>query len=138
MGKLKLKDLYFGCKNFDFNTGKLETRNLFGSTRVLESIAIFKTNKPTFVEMDDFTFCFGDLRRRVEYEFIVADMFKNNTEQKVDLFTMYAEPNKDYLMELVARVDEKDCERFLKACQLFRAETVRKLEKMLTDEGDGA
>lgn len=114
---MKLMDLYFGYKMVELN-GELSTKNLFGSMRVLHSIAMYRTNPNMDLLTDPFEFCFGDTRSRCEYEFQVCQWpcldDSNPTLTKVDVYTMYAKPNKDYLMSLVESVSINSCREFLK------------------------
>lgn len=119
---MKITDLYFGCKLYKFSDKRLGTYNLFGNSRVLYSIATYKVHgytpwnenlTPEEYKDSLFKFLFGDLWGHVEYEFMVAPMFDGEL-QKVDLFTMYAEPNKDYLLKLVESVSVDSCKEWLR------------------------
>lgn len=129
MKKTKLKDLYFGVVVYDFNwPGKdkqqLKTYNLFNSLRVLRSVAMWvvETNKSSkFAEEHDFLrWCFGDVRARAEWEFIVCPWGGLREEDrvvdtgiKVDTYRMYVEPNAKYLRELVDSVSVSSAKKFL-------------------------
>lgn len=114
-----IKDLYFGCLNFNFNTKRFEEHNLFGSMRVLHSIAIYKTrqedlenNEWHLGEFDPLSFCFGDLRGHVEYEMQVGQVFGDET-LKMSLWDLYVVPNADLLMDMVNSISIESCERWL-------------------------
>ena len=116
---MELTDLYFGCMNFDFNQKKMVKHNLFGSMRVLRSIAIYKTRQDELVndewyrgEFDPLHFCFGDLWGHVEYEMMVGGMFEDKLE-KMSLWDMYVVPNGDLLMDMVNKVSVESCEKWL-------------------------
>lgn len=116
---MELEDLYFGCLNYDFNTGKMEPFNLFRSMRVLHSIAIYKTHQEELAnqewfggEFDPLRFCFGDLDGHVEYEMAVGSLFKDEPE-KMSLWEMYVVPNEKLLMDMVDKVSVESCERWL-------------------------
>ena len=114
---MKLENLYFGIRRYNFNTKELEIDNLFASTRVLRSIAVYLSmdDKERSQIGDPLSFCFGDTRWRVQYEFLVREMFSDSDKwEKVDTWTMYVEPNAEYLMKLVNSVDKSDAERWLK------------------------
>lgn len=113
MKTLNLNDLYFGYKQFDPNTGKLCTHNLFGSIRVLTSVALYRTKGDKLQLDDPFSFIFGDARSRCQYEFVISPWVGLGEEQKVDIFSMYVEPNKKYLMSLVDQVSISSCRKFL-------------------------
>lgn len=115
-----IKDLYFGCMNYDLSSGKMVKHNLFSSMRVLHSIAIYKTKQEELEnqdwsrgEFDPLNFCFGDLWGHVEYEMQIGGLFQNKTE-KFSLWDMYVVPNADLLMEMVNSVSVKSCEKWLK------------------------
>ena len=115
---MDIKDLYFGCLNYDFNTKKMEPFNLFRSLRVLRSIAIYRTRKDELEkdtwlgEFDPLRFCFGDLWGHVEYEMAVGGLFDDEPE-KLSLWDLYVKPNAEYLMSLVDSVSVESCERWL-------------------------
>lgn len=117
---MNIKDLYFGCLNYDFNHNRMEKHNLFGSMRVLYSIAIYKTRQEELTnqewfggEFDPLRFCFGDLDGHVEYEMQVGGPFKEETE-KMSLWDMYVVPNEELLMKMVDSVSVESCQEWLK------------------------
>ena len=60
---MKLIDLKFPVKVWDFTTGKVNEVNLFSSTKVLSSIAVWRTmtdEERESVTTDQIAFCFGD------------------------------------------------------------------------------
>lgn len=117
--EIDIKDLYFGCMNYDFNRKEIVQYNLFGSMRVLRSIAIYRTRKDE-LENDDWyrdgfdplRFCFGDLDGHVEYEMQVGGAFEDETK-KMSLWDMYVVPNADLLLSMVNNVSIESCERWL-------------------------
>lgn len=129
MKKIKLEDLYFGVVLYEFSwSGKdkrqLKTYNLFNSLRVLRSVARWavETNKDSkFAKEHDFLrWCFGDTRARCEWEWLVApwggvsgDEKLKDVCKKVDVYTMYVEPNAKHLRELVDSVSVSSAKKFL-------------------------
>lgn len=129
MKKTKLEDLYFGIVLLDFNWlgrqgHQLKTYNLFGSLRVLRSVAMWvvETNKdPKFAKEHDFlSWCFMDVRARTEWEFVVCPWggLKDDDKvaevgEKVDTYRMYVIPNAKYLRELVNSVSVSSAKRYL-------------------------
>lgn len=129
MKKTKLKDLYFGVVLYEFSwSGKdkrqLKTYNLFDSLRVLRSVAywVVESHKyPKFAQTHDFLkWCFGDVRARAEWEFIVCPWGGLQEEDrvvdvgiKVDTYRMYVEPNAKHLRELVDSVSVSSAKKFL-------------------------
>lgn len=118
--EIDIKDLYFGCMNYDFNQKKMVKRNLFGSMRVLHSIAVYKIKQEELEDnawlesrFNPLRFCFGDLWGHVEYEMQVGGAFQEETE-KLSLWDMYVEPNGKLLMDMVNSVSIESCERWLK------------------------
>lgn len=119
--KLDLEKLYFGVKIIDFNTGEIKTINLFKIGRVATSVAIYVKRRGTKAwkeqveneHFDPLRFCFGDVWGRVEYEMIVTDMF-GKAEEKVDVYRMYVEPNRELLLDMVNRVTVSSARRYLK------------------------
>lgn len=125
--KIPLTSLYFGIRRYNFNNKELEINNLFASTRVLHSIAKYLTLDDKILEgVDPLSFCFGDTRGHVEYEFLALGMFSDKLEQ-VDTWTMYVVPNADYLMSLVNSVDKKDAKKWLEE---YDAEIKRQYDEL--------
>lgn len=124
---MKMEKLYFGVKVYDPNTNKLKTINLFGSQRIRQSVAILvkalNEPKPTandrFIKKnvrtpdDMLSFCFADTRGRVEYEMNVSEPFHSFPLTKVDVWTMYVEPNKDILLDMVGGVSLGSAKKWL-------------------------
>ena len=124
---MKLNDLYFGIKLRPMSWSnkedrrRLETYNLFDFSRIKESIAIYRTmDEARKKELTSpLHFCFGDVWSRCEFEFIVCPWPYGEGDTidgcgvKVDTYSLYVEPNADYLMSLVESVDENDCKKYL-------------------------
>lgn len=118
--KIKLTHLYFGYKNYEmsYNTREergIVTHNLFSSHRVLRSVA-------RWVLMSDeekkkhnaLSYCFADVRGRAEYEFVISPWVGEGDVQKVDIWTMYVEPNKELLLDLISRVTPASAKAYLR------------------------
>lgn len=117
--KIKLTDLYFGYKNYamSYTSGeerKVETYNLFGSTRVLRSVAMWVLMPEEEKKKHDLlSWCFIDVKGRAEYEFIMSPWVGGGEEQKVDIYQMYVEPNAKLLMEMINNVSINSAKRYL-------------------------
>lgn len=120
--KISIESLYFGIKLFsisyvgDAERQELKTYNLFGSSRVKSSVAMWVTEKVYHHEHDFLSFCFGDTRSRCEYEWLAAPSppGKDDKPEKVDVYTMYVEPNAKLLKDMVDRVSVSSAERYLR------------------------
>lgn len=118
--KIQLTDLYFGYKNYamSYTSGeerKIETHNLFDSIRVLRSVALWalmpeKEKK----EHDALSWCFMDVGGRAEYEFIMSPWVGGGEAQKVNIYQMYVEPNRELLLDLIARVTPNSARKYLR------------------------
>ena len=119
MKKQKLDDLYFGVCTVDFNSKKIRSWNLFDNLRIKWSVACYVTMSEQERKSltDPFRFCFGDVWGRVQYEMQVAEMFAKNENdwQKTDVYTLFCEPNKDYLMSLVDSVSVNSAKEYIRA-----------------------
>lgn len=67
---------------------------------------------------DPLFYCFGDVQGRVEWEWAVdainaRDM--NQSSQKVDVYSMYIKPNKDYLMILVNQIPITEAKKYIRS-----------------------
>lgn len=125
--KIKLTDLYFGYKNYEmsYSSGrerKIVTYNLFGSSRVLRSIALWVLMpEKERNDHDALSWCFSDVRCRSEYEFVMSPWAGGGEPEKVDIWTMYVEPNRELLLGLISRVTPNSARQYLrderKQCQ---------------------
>ena len=113
-----LEKAFFGIRRHNFNTNEFDAENLFGSIRVLRSIAMLRTQKyfkEKYTSVDDvISFCFGDTRGRVEYEMGLCPVFKDEECEKVDVYFMYVIPNKKLLYDMVMNFSIASCRRVLK------------------------
>lgn len=118
--KLKLTDLYFGYKLYEMSYAsgeerKIVTYNLFDSSRVLHSVAMWVLMPDEEKEKHDALFwCFGDTMSRSEYEFVMSPWGGGGEPQKVDIYQMYVEPNKELLLDLVSRVTKDSAKEYLR------------------------
>ena len=118
--KYKLTDLYFGYKNYEmsYTAGKerkIVTYNLFDSHRVLRSVARWVLMSDEDKKKHDaLSYCFSDVRGRAEYEFVISPWAGEGEAQKVDIWTMYVEPNKELLLDLISRVSPTSARAYLR------------------------
>lgn len=125
--KISLDKLYFGvvmpAMGYHSREDKrrLDIYNLFGSSRVMFSVARWVTMPKKEREKvgNPLTFLFGDVWGRVEYEFIVCpwpyaeEDTIDNSGVKVDIYQMYVKPNAEYLLSLVDKVSVSSAKRYL-------------------------
>ena len=122
---MKIEDLYFGILLPDFNHRDLQPANLFASTRIRWSIARYiegiNDKKHPLGDMmgsdfDPLHFCFGDTQHRTEYEVLTKFWPPSDDDPlvKIDVYTAYVEPNRDYLMNLVNQISLEEAKRYLK------------------------
>lgn len=126
---MDINDLYFGVMVSKLSWNSYEERcelekiNLFQSSRVMRSVAMYVTMSEEERQdaiRDPLQWCFGDTRWRTEYEFIVCpwpykdDDTIDKVGKKMDTYSMYVEPNRDYLMSLVNSVSVASAKRWLK------------------------
>ena len=124
---IDIEHLYFGITLFDFNSRSFKHANLFGSIRVLSSIAsyvLMTQKRRQELKLDDtsdtsrlLSYLFGDTRGRVQYEFVCSDFPpspdpERRCEEKLDTYFLYVLPNADYLLDLVSRVSKSSARRW--------------------------
>ena len=63
---------------------------------------------------DALSWCFADVRGRAEYEFIMSPWVGGGEEQKVDIYQMYVEPNRELLLDLISRVTPNSAQTYLR------------------------
>lgn len=127
---MKIDELYFGIKLFPLSYGsegqrkELKTYNLFDFSRIKWAVARYITmsEEERKTLSSPLYFCFGDVWSRAEFEFIVntwpySDDEKVSEGIKVDIWTMYIEPNKDYLTSLLDSVDKTSAQEYLDSCK---------------------
>lgn len=118
--KIKITDLYFGYRNYAMsysskNGRQVETSNLFGSARVLRSVALWVLMPEEEKRRHDaLSWCFMDVRGRAEYEFMMSPWVGSGEEQKVDIWTMYVVPNGELLVDLISRVTPTSARAYLR------------------------
>lgn len=124
MKKTKLNNLYFGIRLFSLSYNnkserKLETYNLFDFARVKWSVATYvlmSKNEKQAMLSSPLHFCFGDMWGRCEYEMLVRPMVSEEKDElKTDIFQMYVEPNKEFLMRMVESISKNSAREYLKA-----------------------
>lgn len=114
MKKTRLNDLYFGVVSFDFPTNELKTWNLFDLVDIKWSVAKYilmpEEDKKQF---NPLIFCFGDVWRRAEYEYIINNIVVENNPIKIDIYDLYVRPNKDILLKMINNVSKSSAKEFL-------------------------
>lgn len=125
--KMKLDDLYFGIVLHPLSYGyedekdRLVTYNLFGTARIKWAVARYITMKDEERKKinDPLSFCFSDVWGRTEYEFIMCPWPYGDGDKveavgkKVDIYTMYVEPNAELLMDIVNRVTISSAKKYI-------------------------
>lgn len=113
--RININDLYFGIVMWDPNLGIFREYNLFDSMRVLRSLAIYKIHPELYTQFSDILFAiYGDTAGRVQYEFDIRDIFGKEEPVKMDVYRMFVEPNRDYLLSLVDSVTVASARKWLK------------------------
>lgn len=114
--KKNINDLKFyvsRCKDIwsDKDKPEIESFNLFDVPRVKLSVAHYVVRKERGEDVENPLFaCFNDVWSRVQFEYIIVpfpfreDYDIDKVGKKVDIYTMYVEPNKDLLMDMVNSV----------------------------------
>lgn len=129
-GRTKIEDLYFGVVLCAPNGG-FETANLFDLGGVRLSVAAYKL--APLATTDPLLACFSGVWSRCEYEMVLTDFptpYVDNTDdkdkmerfikwyntnaRKFDLYRLYVEPNREYLLSLVDSVSEASARNYLK------------------------
>lgn len=107
---MKLSNLYFGIKYKSLVNNELKACNLFELPMVKKSVAYYvlmdETERKKHI-LDPAFFCFGDLQGRTEWEFEVDG-------KRTNVYEMYIEPNRDYLIGLVDSVSQFEAKKYLK------------------------
>ena len=114
---IKLEDAFFGYTIINPNSKKIELEplNLFKNLRVKYSVAFYKVykNKMESLTNDPLRFCFGDVKRRTEYEFLISSHL-NDKRELFDVYDLYVEPNKELLMSIIDNISVESCNDYLK------------------------
>ena len=139
--KINIYDLYFGVMIMPMSYSsekdrlRLEMCNLFHLSKVMYSVALWVVMKPEEkakrkTDRDKLMWLFGDVWARTEYEFIVSPWPYNDGDkvedigQKVDVFSMYVEPNADILLDMVDRVSVTSARRYLREWRKNRKQNI--------------
>ena len=125
-----LNDLYFGVMmrkmSFmsEYERSSLEQVNLFNIPRVKWSVARYVVMTPEErkeLVRDPLSWCFMETWGKCEFEFIVCPWPYRDGEtveecgNKVDVFTMYVQPNAKLLMDMVNNVSVESAKQYLKS-----------------------
>ena len=127
----KLEEAYFGIKLWDSNTHQLKTANIFDILPVRESVAAYKVRKPE--THDWLMYCFNSVWSRCQYEFLVDGWVDEGHKDKVDVYSMYIEPNKKVLKEIIDNITITSCKKCLTEARKRRKE-IKKYWKDYTKE----
>lgn len=115
-------------------------RNLFGSLRVLGSVALWRTMTPgRRAEISNpLMFLFGDTWSRVQWEMNIGPAFCDDLDKyhKTDVYTMYVMPNEKYLLEYVDTITLNSCREYLKKERARRRENQKVLKELFTEEAE--
>ena len=122
MKKIKLEEAYFGVSTLTFNGKELRYWNLFENLRVKWSVARYvamSKKEREQIWVSPIHFCFGDVWRRCEYEWIVNRWPCDENDKvcegkKVDVFDVYVLPNEKHLMEIVNSITKSSAKKYLK------------------------
>lgn len=125
----KLTDLEYDICLWDWDSHKIKNYNLFTSARVLRSVALYRLgefDKFDQVRQDRLgrtylerwcSWCFGDVRGRVEWEFGFGRPFIKDDGVwegvKTDVYTVFCLPNARLLKEMVDKVSVSSCKKWL-------------------------
>ena len=108
--KTNINDLYFGICSMSQNTKKMASYNLFDIYRVKRAVAnwvMMSDERKSEIE-DPISYCFNDVWSQCEYEWVVSPWPpEDNERQKVDVYSMYVEPNRALLMDMLDNVSLK-------------------------------
>ena len=112
---MKIDEAYFGVMLPEHSgptkgNTRLRLYNIFDHQDVRRAISIYKTGD---IMIDDpLFFCFAGFWKRSQYEYRISDGFR--TPIKIDVYDLYIEPNKEYLLKIIDLIDKKDCKKWLK------------------------
>ena len=143
----KLKDLYFGVCVWDSFKKEIEVRNLFSSSGILWSVALYRTGKMDEFLRSDFArdtgrtyeeefawWCFSDTWSRIQWESGFGEPFKNEDGTwdgvKTDVFNLYVLPNKTLLKEMVDSISKNSCVQYLREERKRRKENKNALRSI--------
>ena len=123
--RINFNDLYYGICNMDDNTGKMKSYNVFDNYRLKRAVAdwvLMNDERKAEIE-DPIRYCFSDVWSRCEYEWTVTPLIpKENQGEKVDVYSMYIEPNRALLMDMLDRVS-------LKSAREWRTEDNKRMKR---------
>lgn len=108
--RTNIDDLYFGICSMDQNTEKMVSYNIFDIHKIKRAVAdwVMMSDKRKSEIEDPILYCFSDVWSRVEYEWVVSPWSsKDGEKQKVDVYSMYVEPNRALLMDMLDNVSLK-------------------------------
>lgn len=111
---MDINNIYFGVCYWDSNKDEFVPFNIFDAGRTRYWLAKYRVHPIQFRRLSIFSFVFNDFCGRCQWEWIVSNWPKNDKEQKLDVWTAYLIPNKEYLTKLMNSVSVASCKRYLK------------------------
>lgn len=128
--KTNFNDLYFGVTTYDPFKKELRTWNLFdhyGIKRAVANWVLMSDDRKAEIE-NPLMYLFGDVWSRTEFECIICPwpFHEEDTIEdsgtKVDVFTLYVQPNTDLLLDIVDNVSAKSAREWRTADNKRRKE----------------
>lgn len=93
--------------------GEFRTFNIFKHPEAQRAICIYKLC-PERIRHNLCLFIFGDFWSRVEYEMLISPLFGDERWLKVDVYSLYIEPNFPLLKEMIDKVSVSSCKEWKK------------------------
>ena len=102
--------------------GERKVINIFDSYRVCRSVCLYRLGEFNKWYPDKperwFFWCFGDMWSRYEWEVGFGEPFLNSDGswdgEKVDVYSLFLEPNKKLLKKMIDRVSLNSCREWLR------------------------
>lgn len=113
---MKIDDLTFTVKYWDFNKKKFVNADLLASDRTKSFVAMYIKDKKThkYDIKDPLLFIFGDFWSRREWEFMAGDLDAPETLKKFDVYEFFVKPNEFLLMGMINDISYNEAESWLR------------------------
>lgn len=98
----------------EFHRQEITFVNAFDFYRVKWAVAHYVAY-PEKREGDWLFSCFYDFQGKCEFEYLLMGLSGKGTPKKVDIWTMYIEPNRDILYDIVHSISKNSALEYLRA-----------------------
>lgn len=112
---MKLSDAHFGVVMVQYGSQEMTEVNIFDFGSIKWAVANYIAYPEKRLPGDWLSHCFFDCRGKCEFEFLLMGRDGRGEPKKVDIWTMYIEPNRRVLYDIVQSISKTSCLQYIRA-----------------------